>query len=60
MFGISRSTLFRTLKILKNQESRQRDQITAASIEGGLNFLLDEREKDPERSLLKRLSPWGP
>lgn len=32
---------------------------TIASIEGGLNFLLDEREKDPERSLLKRLSPWG-
>ena len=31
---------------------------TAASIEGGLNFLFDEREKDPERSLLKRLSPW--
>ena len=32
---------------------------TAASIEGGLNFLFDEREKDPERSMLKRLSPWG-
>jgi 1-acyl-sn-glycerol-3-phosphate acyltransferase len=32
---------------------------TAASIEGGLNFLFDEREKDPERSLLRRLSPWG-
>jgi 1-acyl-sn-glycerol-3-phosphate acyltransferase len=32
---------------------------TAAAIEGGLNFLLDERERDPERSLLKRLSPWG-
>jgi 1-acyl-sn-glycerol-3-phosphate acyltransferase len=32
---------------------------TAASIEGGLNFLFDEREKDPEWSLLKRLSPWG-
>jgi len=32
---------------------------TAASIEGGLDFLFDEREKDPDRSLLKRLSPWG-
>ncbi len=32
---------------------------TAASIEGGLKFLFDEREKDPERSLLKRLRPWG-
>lgn len=32
---------------------------TAASIEGGLNFLFDEREKDPDRSLLKRLSPWS-
>jgi 1-acyl-sn-glycerol-3-phosphate acyltransferase len=32
---------------------------TAASIEGGLDFLFDERQKDPERSLLKRLSPWG-
>ena len=31
---------------------------TAASIEGGLNFLFDEREKDPERSLLQRLNPW--
>jgi 1-acyl-sn-glycerol-3-phosphate acyltransferase len=32
---------------------------TAASIEGGLNFLFEEREKDPKRSLLKRLSPLG-
>ncbi|OMC57050.1 hypothetical protein A5747_04420 [Mycobacterium sp. IS-836] len=32
---------------------------TAASIEGGLDFLFAEREEDPERSLLKRLSPWG-
>jgi 1-acyl-sn-glycerol-3-phosphate acyltransferase len=32
---------------------------TAASIEGGLDFLFDEREKDPQRSLLKRLSPRG-
>ena len=32
---------------------------TAASIEGGLDFLFDEREKDPERSLLQRLSPLG-
>lgn len=32
---------------------------TATSIEGGLNFLLDERGKDPERSLLKRLTPGG-
>lgn len=32
---------------------------TAASIEGGLDFLFDERERDPQRSLLKRLSPWG-
>lgn len=38
------------------QELRAR---TSASIEGGLDFLFDEREKDPERSLLKRLSPWG-
>ena len=38
------------------QELRAR---TAASIEGGLDFLFEEREKDPERSLLKRLSPWG-
>jgi 1-acyl-sn-glycerol-3-phosphate acyltransferase len=30
---------------------------TAAAIEGGLDFLFDEREKDPQRSLLKRLSP---
>jgi len=29
---------------------------TAASIEGGLDFLFDEREKDPDRSLLKRLT----
>jgi 1-acyl-sn-glycerol-3-phosphate acyltransferase len=28
---------------------------TAASIEGGLDFLVDEREKDPERTLLIRL-----
>lgn len=32
---------------------------TAASIEGGLDFLFGERENDPERSLLQRLSPWG-
>lgn len=32
---------------------------TAASIEGGLDFLFAEREKDPQRSLLKRLSPWS-
>jgi 1-acyl-sn-glycerol-3-phosphate acyltransferase len=32
---------------------------TAASIEGGLNFLFDERENDPERSLLQRLNPWS-
>ena len=32
---------------------------TAAAIESGLNFLFDEREKDPERSLLKRLNPMG-
>lgn len=32
---------------------------TAASIEGGLNFLFEEREKDPERSLLQRLNPWS-
>jgi hypothetical protein len=30
---------------------------TAASIVGGLNFLFDERENDPERSLLQRLNP---
>jgi len=28
---------------------------TAASIEGGLDFLFDEREKDPHRPLLRRL-----
>jgi 1-acyl-sn-glycerol-3-phosphate acyltransferase len=33
---------------------------TAASIEDGLDFLFDEREKDSDRSLLKRLSPLGP
>lgn len=31
---------------------------TAASIEGALDFLSDQREKDPERSLVKRLARW--
>jgi 1-acyl-sn-glycerol-3-phosphate acyltransferase len=35
--------------------ARELRATTAASIEGGLDFLFDEREKDPERSLLKRL-----
>jgi 1-acyl-sn-glycerol-3-phosphate acyltransferase len=30
---------------------------TGASIVGGLSFLFDERENDPERSLLQRLNP---
>jgi 1-acyl-sn-glycerol-3-phosphate acyltransferase len=30
---------------------------TAASIEAGLDFLFEEREKDPQRSLLQRLNP---
>jgi 1-acyl-sn-glycerol-3-phosphate acyltransferase len=32
---------------------------TAAAIEGGLDFLFDERENDPERSLLQRLNPFS-
>jgi hypothetical protein len=32
----------------------------AASIEDGLDFVFNEREKDPERSLLKRLVGGDP
>jgi 1-acyl-sn-glycerol-3-phosphate acyltransferase len=43
--------------VADEQNARELRARTAASIEGGLNFLFAEREKDPERSLLKRFSP---
>ena len=45
--------------VVNEDNARELRTRTAASIEGGLNFLFDERENDPERSLLKRLTPWG-
>ena len=43
--------------VANEDNARELRARTAASIEGGLDYLFAEREKDPERSLLKRLSP---
>ena len=43
--------------VVNEHNARDLRARTAASIEGGLDFLIDERENDPERSLLKRLIP---
>jgi 1-acyl-sn-glycerol-3-phosphate acyltransferase len=45
--------------VVNEDNARDLRARTAASIEGGLNFLYDERENDPERSLLQRLNPWS-
>jgi 1-acyl-sn-glycerol-3-phosphate acyltransferase len=45
--------------VASEDSARELRARTAAAIEGGLNFLNDERENDPERSLIQRLSPWG-
>jgi 1-acyl-sn-glycerol-3-phosphate acyltransferase len=45
--------------VVNEENARELRARTAASIEGGLNFLFDEREKDPERSLLQRLNPFS-
>jgi 1-acyl-sn-glycerol-3-phosphate acyltransferase len=45
--------------VVNEENARELRARTAASIEGGLNFLFDEREEDPERSLLHRLNPWS-
>lgn len=44
--------------VASEDNARELRARTAASIEGALDFLFDEREKDPERSLLQRLNPW--
>ena len=43
--------------VASEDNARELRARTAASIEGALDFLFDEREKDPERSLLQRLNP---
>lgn len=45
--------------VADEDNARDLRERTAASIEGGLDFLFEEREKDPQRSLLKRLTPQG-
>ena len=45
--------------VVSEHNARELRARTAASIEGGLNLLFDERENDPERSLLQRLNPFS-